>query len=384
MNTVLEETYADQDDPSEVGEAGAAIRSQLLEEGNGHAVRLLEEGNTDEGFESAFDVLGNVGMFMAACRRHEITNPDREHKSPLVAASALAMHLGASLGMSPRFSTSHLTTHNTAIGGLYKTFTTLTDEAIFLDYNTLSVLAYKRAADAIVRILPMGVSHPVSYELLCDAADALEDVIKWSDVLYEKLDVERFFYSVRPYYKPYRVGTQVYRGANAGDFAGINELDMLLGLCSGNVSSYSQILVDKFLYMLPDDQVRLRDALRRRSLLDEFLLALPNHSSDEWFGKHGRMFLEVAKLHGQTAEQHHNQLVQRFIEQPATRLTSERLKSITASGPPLEVLLRSLETLKDLRTAAKRDDIPSRYRDFARLREAIGESAVETSGACSA
>jgi hypothetical protein len=68
-----------------------------------HAARLLAEGNTDEGFESAFDVLGNVGMFMAACRRHEITNPDRERKSPLVEASALAMHLGASLGMSPRF-----------------------------------------------------------------------------------------------------------------------------------------------------------------------------------------------------------------------------------------------------------------------------------------
>lgn len=378
MNTALEENYADQDDPSEVCEAGAPIRNQLLEEGNHHAARLLEEGNTDEGFESAFNVLGNVGMFMAACRRHEITNPDRERKSPLVEASALAMHLGASLGMSPRFSTSHLTTHNMAIGGCYKTFTSLTDEAIFLDYNTLSVLAYKRAADAIVRILPMGVSHPVAYELLCDAAGALKDVIKWNDVLFEKLDVDRFFYSVRPYYKPYRVGTQVYRGANAGDFAGINELDMLLGLCSGNVSSYSQILVDKFLYMLPEDQARLRDSLRRRSLLDEFVHAMPKHSSEEWFVKCGRKFLEVAELQGQTAEQHHNQLVRRFIEQPATRLTPERLKSITASGPPLELLLRSLETLKDLRTAAKRDDIPSRYRDFARLREAIGASEVET------
>jgi hypothetical protein len=86
----------------------------------------------------------------------------------------------------------------------------------------------------------------------------LKDVVKWNDVLFEKLDVDRFFYSVRPYYKPYRVGTEVYRGANAGDFAGINELDMLLGLCSGNVSSYSQILVDKFLYMLPEDQARLQ------------------------------------------------------------------------------------------------------------------------------
>ncbi len=383
MNTALEECYATQDDPSEVGDGGADIRRQLLEEGNRYAARLREEGNTDEGFESAFNVLGNVGMFMAACRRHEITNPDRERKSPLVEASALAMHLGASLGMSPRFSTSHLTTHNEAVGGRYKTFTTLADEAIFLDYNTLGVLAYKRAADAIVRILPLGVSHPVTYELLCDAAAALQDVIKWNDVLFEKLDVDRFFYSVRPYYKPYRVGTQVYRGANAGDFAGINELDLLLGLCSGNDSSYSQILVDKFLYMLPEDQARLRDCLRRRSLLDEFLQVLPGQASDEWFRKNGRKFLEVARLHGETAEQHHNQLVRRFIEKPAERLASGQLKSITASGPPLEVLLRSLENLKDLRIAAERDDIASRYRDFARLREAVGEPA-EIPGARSA
>jgi hypothetical protein len=375
MNTELEEIYSAQEDPSEAGEAGTALRQRLVNEGNMHAARLLAEGNTDEGFESAFDVLGNVGMYMASCRRHEITNPDKEKKSPLVEASALAMHLGASLGMSPRFATGHLTTHNRAIDGRYKTFTSLPDEVIFLDYNTLGVFAYKRAADAIVRILPMGISHPATYELLCGAADALNEVIKWNEVLFEKLDVNRFFYSVRPYYKPYRVGTEVYRGANAGDFAGINEIDMLLGLCSGNISSYSQILVDKFLYMLPEDQARLRDCLRRRSLLDEFLQALPEYGTTAWFHRHATKFLEVARLHGRTAEQHHEQLVRRFIEEPAARLSSPRLKSITASGPPLEVLLRSLEKLKDLRAAAPRDDIPSRYLDFAKLSAAVGQGA---------
>jgi len=44
------------------------------------------------------------------------------------------------------------------------------------------------------------------------------------------------------------------------------------------------------------------------------------------------------------------------------------LKHITASGPPLQVLLNSLEKLRDLRTAADRDDIPSRHADFQRLR----------------
>jgi hypothetical protein len=39
---------------------------------------------------------------MAACRRHELTEPSREHTSPLREASALALQLGASLGVTPR------------------------------------------------------------------------------------------------------------------------------------------------------------------------------------------------------------------------------------------------------------------------------------------
>ena len=58
------------------------------------------------------------------------------------------------------------------------------------------------------------------------------DVTASNNALYTQLDTERFFNCVRPYYKPYRVGKEVYRGANAGDFAGINVIDMLLGLCS--------------------------------------------------------------------------------------------------------------------------------------------------------
>lgn len=375
MNTELENIYFEQEDRAGIPEAGGDIRQKLFDEGKVHVARLLEEGNTDEGFESAFDVLGNVGMYMAACRRHDFTEPSRETTSPLREASALAMHLGASLGVTPRFATSHLSTHNRADNGCYKMFTRLADEKIFLDYNTLAIFGYKRAADALVRILPLGVSHPVTYELLCNAADALRDVMKWNRELFEKLDADRFFYSVRPYYKPFRVGPNVYRGANAGDFAGINEIDMLLGLCRANISSYAQILVDKFLYMTPEDQARLRDCMRRRSLLELFLEAIPAYSGEAWFRKHGSKFLEVCELHGQTAVQHHDQLVKRFIERPAEGLSEEHLASLTASGPPLRVLLDALEKLKDLRVAAERDDIPSRYRDFRRLREALEKAA---------
>jgi hypothetical protein len=371
MNDELEEIYFAAADRAVVGEDGADIRQQLLEDGRKLIVPLLKEGNTDEGFEAAFDLLGNVGMYMAACRRHEMTEPGRETRSPLIEASALAMHLGASLGVVPRFATSHLSTHNPAINGRYKTFTSLNDEAVFLDYNTRAIFAYKRAADALVRILPLGVSHPVAYDLLCDAKNALVDVTKWNELLFNELDTERFFYCVRPYYKPYRVGFAEYRGANAGDFAGINEIDMLLGLCSANDSFYSQLLVDKFLYMMPEDQVRLRDCMRRESLLNALLAELPASRFEDWYRSNAGMFLEVCKAHGRTAAQHHDQLVQKFIELPSKRLSEGSLQNITASGLPIEVMLRSLKKLRDLRTAAPRDDIPSRYRDLAKLQNSL-------------
>jgi len=371
MNTELEEIYFAQENKAAVQSAGGAIKKQLVEEGKTHIAGLLQEGNTDEGFDQNFSLLGDVGLYMGACRRHEITEPSRERTSPLIEASALALQLGASMGIAPRFATSHLATHNYALHGKYKTFTSLEAERLFLEYNTRGVLAYKRAADALVRTLPLGISHPVTYDLLVTAKEALLDVIRFNVVLFEKLDRDRFFYCVRPYYKPYRVGQQEFRGANAGDFAGINEIDLLLGLCSADNLTYSQLLVDKFLYMMPEDQSRLRDAMRRRSLLDSFLGLMSSDGSEEWFQKNARVFLEVCEVHGQTAAQHHDQLVSKFIEAPAKALPEAFLKNITASGPPLDVLLRSLEKLRDLRLAAERDDIPSRHADIRKLKERL-------------
>jgi hypothetical protein len=44
---------------------------------------------------------------------------------------------------------------------------------------------------------------------------------------------------------------------------------------------------------------------------------------------------------------------------------------MTASGPPLPVLLRALRKLCDMRCAADRDDIPTRYADVQRLRSSL-------------
>ena len=371
MNTELEGIYWAQENKADVTAGGDDIKQQMLEEGRSHVIPLLDEGNTDEGFDDNFNLLGNVGLYMAACRRHELTEPSRERTSPLREASALALQLGASLGVTPRFATSHLSTHNLAINGVCKTFTSLDAEYFFLEYNTRGVFAYKRAADALLRTLPLGVSHPVTIDLLAAANDALEDVITHNDSLYEKLDEDRFFYCVRPYYKPHRVGLHEYRGANAGDFAGINVIDMLLGLCQADNLSYSQLLVDKFLYMLPEDQSILRDVMRRQSLLNDFLEQLGEHGSEKWFQENARMFINVCETHGKTAAQHHDMLVSRFIEKQAKALPEKFQENITASGPPLEVVINALAKLRDLRLAADRDDIPSRYADIQKLKASL-------------
>ncbi len=372
LNSELEEIYFAQGDRAAVEAVGAAQKKALVEEGLVHVAALRLEGNTDEGFDVAFDVLGDLGLWLAALRRHELTNPAREEKSPFQEASALGLHIGASIGVAPRFATSHLATHNRAVDGRPKSFTWLKDEKLFLDYNTRGIFAYKRAADALMRIVPLGVSHPVAETLFDDALTALNDVARWNDVLFKDLDIDRFFFSVRPYYKPYRVGRQEYRGANAGDFSGINEIDLLTGLCQANDPYYSQLLVDKMLFMRPEDQASLRDCMRRRDFLTVFLESAVKSKDAPWFRRNAAKFIAVCEAHGKTAAQHHDMLVARFIERPSASLDQSRLAQVTASGPPLPVLLNALSNLRDLRLAAPRPDIRTRHDDLKRLRDLIG------------
>jgi hypothetical protein len=372
MNSALEELYFAQGDRGRVEGVGDAIKQALHDEGHAHVVALWREGNTGDGFESAFGVLGNVGMYLAALRRHELTNPAREERSPFREASSLALDVGTAIGMAPRFATAHLATHNRAVRGLRKSFTDLADEFLFIDENARGILAFQRAADALGRIVPLGVTNPVADTLFAAAADALREVIAINRRLFDQLDVARFFWSVRPYYKPYRVGRQEYRGANAGDFSGINEIDLLLGLCRASDPYYAQLLVDKMAFMLPGDQARLRDTMRHRSLMDEFLALAADHAGADWFQANARAFLDICDLYAETARQHHDALVRRFIEEPSAGLPENRMAGLTASGPPLAVLLRSLETLRDFRMAAPRPDIETRADDLARLRAAVG------------
>ncbi len=371
LNTELEEHYFAQEDRFRIAGCRDDLKAKLRDEGHVHVVGLLAEGNTGEGFKSALGLLGNVGLYMAALRRHELTNPANEQRSPFPEASSLAMNLGVALGMAPRFATSHLATHNLAVAGLRKSFTSLEAEFLFIDENTRGILSLQATADALHRIVHIGVSSPVTDVLFETARRALEDVLTFNARMMKHLDVDRFFYCVRPYYKPYRVGRQEFRGANAGDFAGINEIDLLLGLCRANDPYYAQLTMDKMLFMLPAEQARLRETMTYVSLLDELLQLLDEHASKPWFRKSARAFLQVCDLFGKMAAQHHDDLVKRFIELPAQGLDAQQQQGLTASGPPLSILLKSLEVLRDMRMAAARADRPTRHADLQRLRAAV-------------
>ncbi len=369
INTELDELYFARPDRADVEGVGGSLKIRLRDEGHQHVLALWHEGNTGDGFETAFGVLGNVGMYIGALRRHELTNPAREERSPFREASSLAMHVGTSIGMAPRFATAHLAQRNFAMRGVRKSFTSLRDEFLFIDENTRGILSIQRAADALGRIVALGVSNPVADVEFAAALAALGTAKAANERLFAQLDIDRFFYSVRPYYKPYRVGRTEYRGANAGDFSGINEIDLLLGLCRANDPSYAQILVEKTPFMVPEDQARLRECMRHRPLLDEFLLiADQGGGAEPWFQANARAFLAICNVFAETARQHHDELVARFIVGPAAAMDQRHMAGLTASGPPLEALMRALEALRDQRMAARRPDLETRHDDLARLR----------------
>jgi hypothetical protein len=372
LNTELEELYFAAREPGgAIRDVGQAQKVALAEEGHQRiaalSARMIE---TDDG-GALYDLLGNIGFYMAACARHQI-----DEGGPGTAATAardrevtaLALSIGARLGVAPRLLASHLMTHNVARDGRYKTFTRLRDEVVFLDVNTISVFAYERAAQAVLRVKPLGVSHPVAATLLATAKQALDEVITTNRRLLEELDDERFYVNVRAYYKPHRVGATVYRGPNAGDSAAISVLDLMLGLCRPTDPSYSQILLEKMPYLAPEDQSSLRCCLGERSLMDEFLGEMIEHACEPWFKRNLALFLDVCALHGQATSEHHEKLVEKFVRQPTARLPLEASQdNLTASGPPLPVVLASLEKLRDRRCARLRDGVSTRYHDIQRL-----------------
>lgn len=346
------------------------VRRRILRDGRRHVLDVLEESPLLASFEERLDLLGNVGMLIASCTRHGLNEPSRG-QSPLVEESRLALQLGGSLGVAPRLILAPYATHNKARRGVFKSFTQYPDERTFIHYNTQGIFEYERASEALEKIGALGVSNPISLEFFAEAQAALDKAMEINDALYSELDVDNFFYAIRPYYKTSVVGNRSYRGVNAGDFAGINQIDLLLGLCSADDPFYLNLLVEKTPFVLPAEQEALRRCMVQPSLLDEFLESGLEFSQESWFQKSARAFLAVCRAHGRAAAAHHNKLVKKFIERPAGTLDREELKDLTASGPPLPVLLEMLEKLRDLRLGKERADIRSRHSDLELLRSKL-------------
>lgn len=334
LNTGLEEAYfaARAEIVYEVAELDQR-RHALRDDGAALIGRLGDA-------EVSYELLGAVGLYLAACRRHEVDVP--EH------AQAVAGRLGLALGVAPRMVFAHMSTHNPA----GHTFTRLPDEETFTRYNALGVLSYQRAASALRRAAGTSPDGPLTAHLLDDARAALDDVLRFNTVLAAELDRDRFFYNVRPYFKPHVVCGTEYRGANAGDYSAVNEIDLALGLCDLSDPFYQRILAEKYPYVPPEDQPRLRTP-------PATLRIAPGSPNAE-------RFLAVCRAHGAAYTFHHHRLVKPFLAEPAADAPPDRLARLTASGPPLDVVLATLSRLVDLR--AGRDRPGTAHARLAHLR----------------
>ncbi|MEJ2855539.1 MULTISPECIES: monodechloroaminopyrrolnitrin synthase PrnB family protein [unclassified Saccharothrix] len=330
LNTVFEEAYfaAGQEHVPDLGQ------EQVLHEG---AKRLPGIGG------DPYRLLGSVGMYLAACARHQV-----EDEEVLAPAWALATRLGTSLGVAPRYVFAHQSLHG------FRTFTSLPDEQVFVRQNGVAVVGYERAAHALRLVADMGVDGPVVEGLLREARRALEDVMTANRVLADTVDRRRFYLVIRPYFRPHRVGGQVYRGVNAGDFAAVNEIDLLLGLCRADDPFYQRVVAEKVPFVPPDHQVRLRRAVVAEPLMGRFLRE-PRHAG---------LFLEVCRAHGAAYALHHGRLVKPFLEAQAGED-----QDVTASGPPLSVVVAELGHLVDLRTGRARAGAFGAHEELRRLAE---------------
>ena len=353
LNTELEETYFTAGLEHVASPALALLAEQILFAGAKLAEAVLAEDALPDAADDRYRLLGSVGMHLAACRRHRVDEP---HPDVLAPAWSLAQRLAGPLGVAPRMVFAHQGVYG------FRTFTSLPDERLFVARNADGVLAYQVAADALRRV---EVAEPASARLLATARYALDDVLAAHRALAAELDVERFFRSVRPYFKTYRVGAAEHRGTNAGDFAAINEIDLLLGVCRADDPRYRRVLEEKVPYVPPEDQAVLRAASGIVSILDRFRHALPG--GGETLRANAELFLAVCRAHGAAASFHHHRLVLPFLAEPA-RAAPVEPEDLTASGPPLDVVLDGLQWLSDLRAARSRPGMNEPRASLERLR----------------
>ncbi|HYE87254.1 MAG TPA: monodechloroaminopyrrolnitrin synthase PrnB family protein [Vicinamibacterales bacterium] len=347
INTALEDAYfADRVDVIHGRPALDALKLDLLRQGGALMEALVDAALPDRP-NARYRLLGLVGHYLAACQRHEA--PLSDQQGARHAAWLVSTRIGASLNVVPRLVFAHQSLFNESVDGRFRTFTALPDEEIFIRLNALGVVAYQRAADALHGVSDAGVTSAVASYLLDGAEAALLDVLRFNQDLSKQLNVERFFFNIRPYFKTYRVGERDYRGANAGDFSAINEIDVTLGLCRMDDHFYRAIVDEKLSHVPPDDRRTLETLDQRRSLLDAFIRELELYGPTARWKANVDRFLRVCKAHGAGYAHHHNRLVKAYVEAPSKTMASAHSAGITSSGPPLGELMAMLQRLSDLR-----------------------------------
>ena len=350
INTALEETYfAERIDVINGRPDVDALKLQLLEQGGPLMERLADTATLPDDSHGSYRLLGLIGHYLAACQRHEA--PLSDQAGGRHAAWTVSSKIGHALGVVPRFVFAHQSLFNEAAGGVYRTFTSLPDEEIFIRYNALGVIAYYRAAAALRGIANIGVSSVVAAYLFDQAEAALHDVLRFNQDLARQLNVARFFFNIRPYFKTYRVGDADHRGANAGDFSAINEIDVALGVCSMSDPFYQAIVREKSRHVPPDDLEILRTLDQRRSLAEMFRIDRERHGETAQWQINAAKFLAVGKAHGAAYAFHHQRLVKAYVEAPSKTAASAHTAGVTSSGPPLDEVMGMLQRLMEMRTA---------------------------------
>ena len=350
INTALEEIYFAEHIDVICGRADVdTLKRELLQQGGPLMQELAAMPALPDHPHASYRLLGLVGHYLAACQRHEAGLSDREGGRQ--AAWDVSARIGTALGVVPRFVFAHQSLFNEAIAGRYRTFTSLPDEDVFIRFNALGVFAYYRAAEALRGIANIGVSSVVAGYLFDEAEAALRDVLRFNQELGKMLDVDRFFFNIRPYFKTYRVGDRDYRGANAGDFSAINEIDVTLGVCSMSDPFYQAVVREKFHYVPPDDLEIMRSLDRRRSLAEMFRADRAAHGETPQWKVNADKFLAVCKAHGAAYAYHHQRLVKGYVEAPSKTAASAHTAGVTSSGPPLEEVMSMLGRLAQMRAA---------------------------------
>ncbi len=251
-------------------------------------------------------------------------------------------------------------TYNRAVNGTYRTFTWRSAEKTFLDYNTRSAFAYMRAADALGRIHPMGVSHPAVHDLLVDARNALQDALALNTELGRRPRRRRVLLLRSPVLQ-----------AVPGRLPGVPRCERRRlrrvqpdRHAARTVQPHRPVVHPGRAREVPVPDTRRATAAPRVVPPPEPARQPPRPcrraATRTGSGGTPRPTSTCARPTEQPQLNTTTISSTTSSPRPAERIPAEHLDGITASGPPLDVLLRALEGLRDRRLAADRDDIPTR------------------------